>query len=445
MEHVTYCYREAVPAPARPLEGRRVVVVDGARTPFLRSQTEFQDLMAYELGAMAVAGLVQKSGLDPALVDRVILGTVLQEPKTSNLAREVALAARLPDSCPAFTVTAACASANTAITSAAEAIACGAAGVVIAGGAELLSDVPIRFSRRVRKRLIAAQKAKGLGDTLKLAAGLKLRDLKPEAPAIAEFSTGKTMGDSGERLAKRFGLTREEQDAWALASHHRAEWATKEGHYRSQVVPAYVSPGFQPIAKDNGIRSDTTLEKLANLPPAFDRKFGSVTAGNSSFLTDGAAACLLMSEEKANELSLKPLAAIKSYALVALDPVEELLLGPVVSVPPALDAAGIALSDVGVFEIHEAFASPVLAFVRLLANADYCKSRLGRAGAVGEVDTDRMNAWGGSLSLGHPFGATGARLVMTACRRLVAEDARWAVVSACAAGAIGHAIVLERV
>lgn len=433
-----------MPAPARPLEGRRVVVVDGARTPFLRSQTEFQDLMAYELGAMAVSGLVQKSGLDPREVDRVILGTVLQEPRTSNLAREVVLAARLPESCPAFTITAACASANTAITSAAEAIASGAADVVIAGGAELLSDVPIRFSRKVRKRLIAGQKAKGLRDKLALLKGLAPKDLLPEAPAIAEFSTGKTMGDSGERLAKRCGITREEQDAWALASHHRAEWATEEGRYRDQVLTAFVPPGFQPISKDNGIRSDTTLERLAKLPPAFDRKFGSVTAGNSSFLTDGAAACLLMSEEKATDLGLKPLAAIKSYALVGLDPVEELLLGPVVSVPRALDAAGIALANVGVLEIHEAFASPVLAFAKLLADAEYCRTRLGRSGAVGDVDPSKMNAWGGSLSLGHPFGATGARLVMTACRRLVAEDERWAVVSACAAGALGHAIVLER-
>jgi len=429
---------------AKKLQGRTVVVVGGSRTPFLRSGTGYADLMAYELGAMALTGLLQRTGVDPGVVDRVLLGTVLGEPRTTNLAREAALAAGLPPSCPAFTVTAACASSNVAFQSGAEAIACGAADVVIAGGAETLSDVPIRFGRAVRKRLIQSQKARGVLDYVKLLQGLSLKDLAPDTPAIAEFSTGLTMGQSAERLAKRLGLAREEQDRWAMKSHRKAATATEAGLYRGQVVPARVPPSFAPIEADNGVRGDTTLEKLSSLAPAFDRSFGTVTAGNSSFLTDGAAACLLMSAEKADELGVKPLARVVSTSFVAMDPLEELLLGPVASVPEALDAAGVPAGEVGVWEVHEAFSAPVLAFLKLLADRAYCRERLGRKDAVGRIDPKKVNAWGGSLALGHPFGATGARLVTTCVERMEREGASLGVVTTCAAGALGHAMVLAR-
>ncbi len=426
------------------LSGRRVVLVDGCRTPFLRSLTEFTDLMSYDLGTMAVSALLARARLDPGLIDRLILGTVIAEVKTSNVAREVALAAGLPISVPAYTITAACTSSNVAIASAVEAIAAGAADIIVAGGTETMSDVPIRFQRTVRKRLLAAQKVRGMGGYLGLMKGMKLKDLAPEAPAIAEFSTGMTMGDNAERLAKGLGITREEQDRFSMASHLNAARAQKDGLLADQIVPASVAPSFMPIAADNGVRGDTSLEKLSKLNPVFDRKFGTVTAGNSSFLTDGASAVLLMSEEKAQELGLEPLAYIASAAMVGLDPVEELLLGPAVAVPKALDQAGIGLDEVGVWEIHEAFAAPVIAVEKLFKDAKWCRERLGREQAIGDLDMSKVNAWGGSLSIGHPFGATGARLVTTAARRLKKENARYAVVSACAAGAQGHAMVLER-
>jgi acetyl-CoA acyltransferase len=401
--------------------------------------------MAYELGAMALSGLLARTGIDPGLVDRLIFGTVIAETSTSNLAREVGLVAGLPKECPAHTVTAACISSNVAISCAVEAISAGSADLVIAGGAETLSDVPIRFRRPVRKRLIQSQKARGPGDYLKLLRGLRLSDLLPEVPALAEFSTGLTMGQNGERLAKRLGITREEQDAFALASHQRAAQAAAAGLLASQIVPASVPPTFVPIASDNGVRGGTTLEQLSRLAPAFDRRFGTVTAGNSSFLTDGAAACLIASEDCAVRLGLTPLARIAAFSFVAMDPLDELLLGPVVSIPPALDAAGLSLQDIGVFEIHEAFAAPVLAVQKLLADEEYCRSRLGRASAVGAIPSAALNAWGGSLSIGHPFGATGARLVTTCARRLHHEGKRYGLVTACAAGALGHALVLERI
>lgn len=427
------------------LSGARVVLVDGCRTPFLRSQTDFADLPAYQLGAMAVAGLLHRTGLDPKHIDRLIMGTVIAEPRTSNLAREVALAVGLPQSCPAYTVTAACTSSNVAIASAVEAIAAGTTQVVIAGGAETLSDVPIRFSRALRKRLIASQKARGPADYLKLLKGLKLSDWAPDTPAIAEFSTGHTMGESAERLAKRVGVSREDQDAFALSSHRRAAEATQRGDLQAQMVPSLVPPRFTPLRADNGIRGDSTPEKLASLPPVFDRKFGTVSAGNSSFLTDGAAACLLMSETRAQELGLEPLAAIESLAMAATDPREELLMGPAYAIPKAMEAAGIGIDQVGVFELHEAFAAQMVANLRLLEDAAFCRDKLGRDRAVGTIPPEKLNAWGGSLSIGHPFGATGARLLMTAAARMKREDAEWGLISACAAGALGHAMTLRRI
>lgn len=430
--------------PVRPLQGRQVVIVDGARTPFLRSGTAFADQMAYQLGGMAVAGLMQRTALDPATIDRVIMGTVIAEPRTSNLAREIVLTAGLPHTIHAFTVTAACTSSNVAIASAVEAIAVGAADVVVAGGAETLSDVPIRFSRPVRQRLIAAQKARGPADYAKLLAGLRPADIAPDTPAIAEFTTDMTMGDSAERMAKRFRVTREAQDAFALRSHQTAAGATEAGLLATQIVPALVPPGFVPIAADNGIRADSSLEKLAKLPPVYDKRFGTVTAGNASFLTDGASAVLLMSAERAAALGYQPLATVVGMATTALDPREDLLLGPAWAIPRALDQAGLTLADVGVVELHEAFAAQVLANLAVMADPHYCRQHMGREGAVGEIDPARLNAWGGSLAIGHPFGATGARLVMTAARRMAHEDARWGLVSACAAGGLASAMVLRR-
>ncbi|MNR94404.1 3-ketoacyl-CoA thiolase [compost metagenome] len=431
--------------PAQPLSGSRVVLVDGCRTPFLRSQTDFADMPSYQLGAMAVAGLLHHSRLDPALIDRLIMGTVVAEPRTSNLAREVALSVGLPQSLPAHTVTAACTSSNVAIASAVEAIAAGTADIVIAGGAETLSDVPIRFSRALRKRLIASQKARGPADYLKLLSGLGMRDLAPDMPAIAEFSTGHTMGESAERLAKRVGISRADQDAFALSSHRRAAAATERGYLQAQMVPALVPPRFTPLRLDNGIRGDSSPEKLASLPPVFDRRFGTVSAGNSSFLTDGAAVVLLMSEKRARELGYEPLAEISSLAMAATDPHEELLMGPAYAIPQALDAAGVTLDQVGVFELHEAFAAQMLANLRLLADKSFAREKLGRDREVGEIPSDKLNAWGGSLSIGHPFGATGARLLMTAAQRMKQENAEWGLISACAAGALGHAMTLRRI
>ena len=421
-----------------------MVIVDGCRTPFCRSGTAFNDLSSYDLGRAAVAGLLHRTRVDPETVGLVVMGTVIADPHTSNLGREVVLGSGLPVDCPAHTVTEACVSSLQSALDCARAIATGAADVAIAAGAETLSDAPIRFRRSVRKRLIAARRTKGIGSLLRLLGGLRPSDLLPEPLALSEFSTGEVMGENGERLAKRLGITREAQDAYAARSHYRAAEATANGLLGGQIVPVFAPSEYAPVRTDNGIRADTGPDKLAALRPAFDRRFGTLTAGNSSYLTDGASAVLLASQEGAKRHGLRPLATIRSSAVIALDPLEELLLGPAVAIPRALAAAGIGIADVGVIELHEAFAAQVLAVIGLLADETFCRERLGRASPVGPIDTGRLNAWGGSLAVGHPFGATGGRLIATCCQRMHHENTRFGVVAACAAGAIGIAMVLER-
>jgi acetyl-CoA acyltransferase len=382
---------------------------------------------------MAIAGLLHRTAIDARSIELVVMGTVIADPDTSNVARESALAAGVPSSCPAYTTTAACISANLAVREAAHAIAAGEIDVAVAGGTETLSDIPIRVSYPIRKRLIAGQKAKGVGEWLRLLKGLRFKDLAPVLPALTDFSTGLTMGQNAERLAKRLGISRADQDEYAMKSHRNAARATEEGLLASQIVPARVPPRFELIAADNGIRGDSTLEKLAGLRPAFDRRFGTITAGNSSYLTDGASAVLLAGEAGVRKLGLRPSAMVVSEALTAMDPLEELLLGPAFAIPVALRRAGLDLGQIDVLELHEAFAGQMLAVLQLMQKDGHA------------VDRERLNAWGGSLSVGHPFGATGGRLVATCCRRLEHEDGRYGLLAACASGALGYAMVLERV
>ncbi len=433
-----------MPLPNHSSPLRQVVVVDGCRTPFLRSGTDFVDLSSYDLGCAAVAGLLHRTPIDPGAIEMLVMGRVAPDPHTTNLAREVVFGTGLPDTCTAFTVTAACVSSLQAAIEVARAIQTGAADVGIAAGADTASDAPLQFRRPVRKRLIAAQKAKGIGGYLRLLRGLRPRDFLPEAVAIAERSTGETMGQSCERLAKRLGITREAQDEFALASHQRAARATAEGWLGRQVVPVLAPPRFQVVRQDNGIRADTSLEKLAQLRPAFDRTAGTITAGNASFLSDGAAAVLLMTEDAAQRHGLAPLAYLRSHAVTAMEPREELLLGPALAAPRALDAAGIELAAVDVIELHEAFAAQALAVELVLADPEFCRERLGRERPLGGLDRARLNAWGGSLAVGHPFGATGARLIATCAQRLHHENGRYGLIAACAAGALGIGMVLER-
>src|SRR3954470_24315181 len=423
--------------------GRRVAIVEGCRTPFAKSGTDFKDVSAVELGKLAVRELIARAELDVEQVDHVVYGTVIQSVKEPNIAREVTLGSGIPPRVPSFTVGRACASANQAITSGAEQIALGMADVVIAGGAESLTDVPILFSPEMRNALVRASKARSLGERLKAFATIRPKNLIPVTPAIAEPTTGLTMGESAEKMAQENGISREEQDKWALRSHQLAAAATEDGRLTKEIAAAYIPPKYDKVVtRDNGIRADTSLEKLAALKPVFDRRYGTVTAGNASPLTDGGSAVLLMSEEKAKSLGYTPLGYIRSYAYASLSPADQLLQGPVYAAPVALERAGLSLRDIDLVEMHEAFAAQVLCNLRGFESKEWAR-RAGFSTPVGEVDRAKLNVMGGSIAIGHPFGATGGRIITTLANELVRRGGQFGLMTVCAAGGMGHAMVIE--
>jgi acetyl-CoA acyltransferase len=424
--------------------GRRVAIIAGVRTPFARAGTAFKDMSAIELGKRCVAELVQRTNLDGDLVEAIVYGTVVPSVVAPNIAREVSLLPMLSKGCEAYTVSRACASANQAITDAADQIILGHHDVIIAGGAESLSNVPILHSRTMSEKLVAFSRAKGPTQQLRIAGSVRPRDFVPITPAIAEPSTGETMGQSAEKMAKINHIPREEQDQFALRSHRLAAVGTDDGRLTAEIMPVYVPPRYETtLTSDNGIRTDTSIEQLRGLKPVFDRRYGTVTAGNSSPLTDGASAVLLMSEERAAMIGYTPLAFIRSYAYAALDPGEQLLMGPVLAAPVALKRAGLTLGDIDLIEMHEAFAAQVLCNLAGFVSREWAE-RAGFASPVGEVERSKLNVMGGSIAIGHPFGATGARILTTLTNELVRRGGQFGLMTVCAAGGMGHAMVIER-
>ena len=424
--------------------GRRVAIVAGVRTPFAKAGTAFKSISAIELGKLCVAELLQRTNLDGKEVQALVFGTVVPSVVEPNIAREVSLLPLLPKGVQAYTVSRACASANQAITDAADQIALGHLDVAIAGGSESLSNIPILHSQRFAETLVLASKAKSLLARLRILARLRPRDFVPITPAIAEPTTGETMGQSAEKMAKLNAISREEQDHFALRSHRLASAGTADGRLTAEIMPVYVPPKFESVlTSDNGIREDTSYEQLAALKPVFDRKYGSVTAGNSSPLTDGGACVLLMNEEKAKALGYPTLGIIRSYAYAALDPGEQLLQAPVLAAPVALKRAGLTLKDIDLVEMHEAFAAQVLSNLKGF-ESKWWAERAGFSQPVGEVDRAKLNVMGGSIAIGHPFGATGARITTTLLNELRRRDGRFGLMTVCTAGGMGFAMVVER-
>ena len=424
--------------------GRRVAIVDGVRTPFTRSGTAFKSLSAIELGKLCVAELIQRTNLSGKEVEALVFGTVVPNVIAPNIAREISLMPLMPKGVQAFSVSRACASANQAITDAADQIVLGHIDVAIAGGAESLSNVPILHSQGMSEALVLASKAKTFTGRVKALARVRPKDLVPITPAIAEPTTGETMGQSAEKMAKLNDISREDQDQLALRSHRLAAAGTADGRLTAEIGPVYVPPRYESVVtSDNGIRSDTSYEQLSALKPVFDRKYGSVTAGNSSPLTDGGACVLLMSEEKARSLGYEPLGYIRSYAYAALDPGEQLLQAPVLAAPVALARAGLGLRDMDLVEMHEAFAAQVLSNLRGFESRTWAE-RAGFSEPVGEVDLSRLNVMGGSIAIGHPFGATGSRITVTLLNELRRRDGQFGLMTVCAAGGLGFAMVVER-
>jgi acetyl-CoA acyltransferase len=423
---------------------RRAAIVAGLRTPFVKSGGDFADLTAVELGAALVNELVARAGIPPAEYDGLVFGQVIPSPLVSLVAREVALRSQLPKDVEAHTVSRACATSIQAATAAADQIALGHAEVVLAGGTESLSDAPIFASRALAKAIVGAARKKTVLERVKSFTSLSAKDLRPVPPALQEPTTGLTMGESAEKMAQKNAISREAQDAFALESHRRAAAAWKKGYFAEEVMHVAVPPRYERVAaKDNIVREDTNLEALSALGPVFDRRYGTITAGNSSPLTDGAAAVILTSEEKARALGLTPLGYLRAYAFAALDPADELLQGPAFAAPIALERAGLALADMDLVDMHEAFAAQVLSNLKAFASRKFAEERLGRRAPLGEVDPARLNVNGGSIALGHPFAATGARMILSTLRELGRRGGAHALLTVCAAGGLGAALVLD--
>jgi acetyl-CoA acyltransferase len=424
---------------------RRAVIVGGMRTPFAKAFTELMELDTIALGAAATSALLRKLDLPVKEIDAVVWGGVVLPPLAVNIGREIILDLGLPTSIDGMTVTRACASGLQAITSAVAAIERGDADVVIAGGSDSTSNAPITFPTKVTRTLapLALSGKATPQDVLgALAQLMPLSEILPRQPRVAERTTGEVMGESAERMAQRNEISRHAQDELALRSHQRAARAIATGIFDDEVAKIETKGGF--LHADSLVRGDTSLEKLAKLKPVF-AKGGTITAGNATALTDGAAAVVLMSEDKARALGYTPLAAFRSWSYIAVDPADQLLIGPAIAVPRALDKAKLALSDVDVVDMHEAFAAQVLSVLKMLGSQAFARERLGRERAVGEVDPDKLNIYGGSIAIGHPFAATGARIVTTLANELHRSNKQTALLGICAAGGLGAAAVLERV
>lgn len=387
--------------------------------------------------------LLARSGIDPQLIEQLVFGQVVQMPEAPNIAREIVLGTGMSVHTDAYSVSRACATSFQAIANVAESIMAGSISVGIAGGADSSSVLPIGVSKALARTLVDVNKARTLSQRLKLFSRLKFRDLMPVPPAVAEYSTGLRMGDTAEQMAKSHGITREAQDALAHRSHELAAKAWQQGWLRDEVMTAYVPPYRAQLSEDNNIRKDSSLASYAKLKPAFDRKHGSVTAANSTPLTDGAAAVLMMSESRAKELGLQPLGYLRSFAFAAIDVWEDMLLGPSYATPLALDRAGIGLADLTLIDMHEAFAAQTLANLKMFASEEFAREKLGRNQAIGEVDMDKFNVLGGSIAYGHPFAATGARMITQTLHELKRRGGGLGLTTACAAGGLGAAMIVE--
>lgn len=427
-------------------KGRRAVIIDGRRTPFVRAFGKLMKHDAIDLGVAATRALLASVGLSPTEIDAIVWGGVVLPPAAPNVGREIALDLNLPAAVEAMTVTRACASGLQAITTGAAAIERGEADVVIAGGGDSTSNAVVPMPAHVIQTVapVAMSSKSGFMDWMGVVSQLApFTGILPTKPEIAERTTGEVMGEAAERMATRNGITREAQDAFAVTSHHRAAAAIAAGRFDDEICQVE-REGKDPVYVDDMVRADTSTEKLAKLRAVF-AKDGTLTAGNSSALTDGAGAVLMMSYDKAKSLGLEGKAYFRSWSYVGVDPRDQLLIGPALAMPKALERAGMQLGDASIIDMHEAFAAQVLSVVHALGSAAFAKERLGLDGAVGQVDPDKLNPLGGSLALGHPFAGTGARMVTTVANELANSDAETALLGICAAGGLGAAAVLERI
>ena len=425
---------------------RRVVVVDGVRTPFAKVETALAEVPAVELARTSVRELIERTEIDPATIDEVILGNAAPPSDAPNIARVAALEAGIPREVPAFSVQRNCASGFQSITDGYNAIALGEADVIVAGGVESMSNVPLQYPDEFADVMSDLSRARSVGEKVSAATQIRPAHFKPVVALLEGLTDpvcGLNMGQTAEVLARELHLSRRAQDEYALRSHQRASAAWAEGRFAEEVTPVFVPPAYREVvAEDVGYRPQQTLEALSKLKPVFERE-GTVTAGNSSMVTDGAAALLLMEEGRARAEGLRPLGRISSFAYAGLEP-ERMGLGPALATPLALSRAGVSLSDIGLVELNEAFAAIVLANMEVFPSRAWAEERLGRTLPIGTLREEVLNVNGGAIALGHPIAATGSRLALTLLLEMRRRDVELGLATLCVGGGLGGAIVFQR-
>jgi len=428
-----------------PKGNGKPVLIDGARTAFVKSFGVFEDSDALEIYSRCVEGLLRKINLDPVEIDEISCGVVVPQTRNPNVARDAAVNIGLPPHIHGYAINRACTSSLHTIADAAKAITFGHPNFTIAGGIEILSDVPITYSKEARRFLVKLSRSKSTAEKLSMLAKFSPKAWLPKPPALAEPLTGLTMGESAEIMAKIGKISREDQDRFAFESHQKAAAAQEKGYFDQEIVPVWPGSRFKEcVDKDNVVRKDTTLEALSGLRPAFDKKYGTLTAGNSSPLTDGAAATIIADEGRARDLGLRPKARIRDFVFVGVDPKEELLIGPAIAIPLLLKRQGMTLANIDRFEIHEAFAAQVLRCLQAMESAEFNQRYFGDSKAFGTVDRTKLNVNGGAIAIGHPFGATGARLVTSLANELIRSNKNLGLIAICAAGGMAGAMLIER-
>lgn len=421
------------------------VFIDGARSAFTKSFGTFEDFDTLRLFSAVTDGLLKKLPIDTAEIDEIIAGAVIPQTKNPNLARDTALNLNLSAHIHGYTLNRACTSSMQAAADAVRSIAFGNPALILAGGVECLSDVPIVYSRQARKFLVKLNKAKSISEKLGLLGSFDAKAWMPKAPDLFEPMTGLTMGQHAEIMAKMNLISRIDQDQFALNSHAKAARAEALGIFRDEIVPIWSGSSFDNLVdKDNLIRPDTTIEALSKLRPVFDRKHGTLTAGNSSPLTDGASIGLFADEKRALELGLRPKSLIADVVFAGVDPSEQLLIGPAIAIPMLLARNNLKVSDIDRFEIHEAFAAQVLSCLRSMESDDFCQKYLGSSKAIGPIPEDIINVNGGAIAIGHPFGATGTRLITSMSNELIRSDKELGIIAICAAGGMAGAMLIRR-
>ena len=422
------------------------VFVDGVRSAFVKSYGVFEDCDALELYSRVTDGLLRKIGLNYDIVDEMIAGAVVPQTKNPNIARDTILNLGLPSKINGYTINRTCASGLQCIINASQTIRGGLPSFILAGGVECLSDVPIVYSREARKFLVKLSKAKSATSKLNIIKHFRAKAWFPKQPELTEPLTGLSMGDHAEIMAQTNGLDRKEQDAYALASHQKAEDAMKKGRFEEEIIPIWAPPHYeQYIDQDNAVRFGQTMEQFSALKPIFDKRYGTVTIGNASSLTDGASICLIADEKRAFAEGMSPKLRILDYDVVAVDPNQQLLIGPAITIPRLLVRNSLQLSDIDRFEVHEAFSAQIISCIRSMESREFCERNFGFSKPLGSFPEDKLNVNGGSIAIGHPFGATGVRLMSTIANELRRSDLSLGIVSVCAAGGMAASVLVERI